>query len=73
MRPTGKRSNTSGRTSRHGHGRREAQAVVPAVVAAAALAATVLLAAAPAVALDVFTLWRQPEVPLRLEAGAWVR
>ncbi len=23
-------------------------------------------------ALDVFTLWRQPELPLRLEEGAWV-
>ncbi|MCP4573039.1 MAG: hypothetical protein GY838_11850 [bacterium] len=31
-----------------------------------------LAAAAPAAALDVFTLWRQPEVPLRLEEGAWV-
>lgn len=26
----------------------------------------------PAAALDVFTLWRQPQVPLRLEAGTWV-
>lgn len=31
-----------------------------------------LLAAGPASALDVFTLWRQPEIPLRLEEGAWV-
>jgi len=58
--------------SRRGRGRCEAPAVVPAVVAAGVLAAAVLLATAPAVALDVFTLWRQPEVPLRLEAGAWV-
>lgn len=27
--------------------------------------------ARPACALDVFTLWRQPELPLRMEEGAW--
>ncbi len=27
--------------------------------------------ARPARALDVFTLWRQPELPLRMEEGAW--
>jgi len=31
----------------------------------------VLGAAGPACALDVLTLWRQPELPLRLAAGAW--
>ena len=31
-----------------------------------------ILPAAPAVALDLFTLWRQPEIPLRLEEGSWV-
>jgi hypothetical protein len=35
------------------------------ILAAAPLIAT------PAIALDLFTLWRQPEVPLRLETGAW--
>ena len=38
--------------------------------AACVLAA--VLAALPAGALDLFTLWRQPEIPLNLEAGAWV-
>ena len=41
-------------------------------LAPAALVTVLLAAANPAAALDVFTLWRQPEVPLRLEAGAWV-
>ncbi|PIE75574.1 hypothetical protein CSA17_06770, partial [bacterium DOLJORAL78_65_58] len=31
-----------------------------------------VLVALPAQALDLFTLWRQPEVPLNLKAGAWV-
>jgi len=31
-----------------------------------------ILAALPSPALDLFTLWRQPEIPLTLEAGAWV-
>lgn len=31
-----------------------------------------LLAASPVRALDLFTLWRQSEIPLNLEAGAWV-
>ncbi len=32
----------------------------------------VLLPAVPANALDLFTLWRQPEIPLRIEEGSWV-
>lgn len=31
-----------------------------------------LMSAVPGLALDLFTLWRQPEIPLNLEAGAWV-
>jgi len=31
-----------------------------------------LLPAVPAVALDLFTLWRQPEIPLRIDEGSWV-
>ncbi len=31
-----------------------------------------VLGAWPAAALDLFTLWRQPEIPLNLEAGSWV-
>jgi len=30
-----------------------------------------LAGAVPATALDLFTLWRQPELPLRLAPGAW--
>lgn len=68
MRPTGPRSSISGGTRRDGFGRR----LAPALLVAVGLVSGLLLAAVPAVALDVFTLWRQPEVPLRLEAGAWV-
>ncbi len=32
----------------------------------------VLLTAAPAAALDLFTLWKQPEIPLRMQEGSWV-
>jgi len=32
----------------------------------------ILLPAAPAAALDLFTLWKQPEIPLRLQEGSWV-
>ena len=43
----------------------------PAVVASC-LALVVLLSAGGAWALDVFTLWRQPEAPLRIEVGSRV-
>lgn len=36
-----------------------------------ALAAAILLLAASAGALDFFTLWQRPEIPLDLTAGAW--
>ena len=41
---------------------------VPTVLVPAILLAAVV----PAAALDVFTLWRQAEIPLHLEAGSWV-
>ncbi len=31
-----------------------------------------LFASVPARALDLFTLWRQPQIPLRLKVGSWV-
>jgi len=31
-----------------------------------------LFSAVPAPALDLFTLWRQPEIPLHIEEGSWV-
>ena len=34
--------------------------------------AVLLTVVAPAMALDVFTLWRQAEIPLHLEPGSWV-
>ncbi len=34
-------------------------------------AAALLAAAAPARALDIFTLWRQPMIPLHMTVGAW--
>lgn len=55
MRPTGKRSNTRTRA---------------ALLGAAALF-LVLPWARPVRALDVFTLWRQPELPLVLATGSW--
>lgn len=57
MRPTGKRSNTSR----------------PAVTALAAVVLLLSLAGArPVGALDIFTLWNQPEIPLNLVEGSWV-
>ncbi len=38
---------------------------------APAVCVLALLAAAPAAALDVFTLWSRPEVPLKIEPGDW--
>ncbi len=63
MRATGRRSSTDRPGGRHVRGRR----LAPAAVLCAALLAT----AGGARALDVLTLWRQPELPLRLVAGAW--
>ncbi len=40
-------------------------------VAWAAAVALICGVAGPAAPLDVFTLWRQPELPLALRAGAW--
>ncbi len=57
MRPIGKKSNTS-------RGRR--------CLAAALIACFCLTGARTVRALDVFTLWRQPEIPLRLTEGDWV-
>lgn len=57
MRPIGRRSNTS----------------VSGLRSAAVLAALLCLTSGvrPARALDVFTLWKQPQVPLRLAEGDW--
>ncbi len=57
MRPIGKRSNTR-RRGRH------------LTVALAIL--WCLSGARPVRALDVFTLWRQPEIPLHIAEGSWV-
>lgn len=47
--------------------------LMSAVCIIGALALIVLLLpTGPAVALDLFTLWRQPEIPLRIEEGSWV-
>ena len=65
---TGTRSSTepaSHRFSGGGTGRLSRTAAWFVILAAASLIAT------PTLALDLFTLWRQPEVPLRLETGAW--
>ena len=56
MRPTGKRSNT-----------RRLVGLTLAWVACGMVSSGVR----PVRALDVFTLWRQPELPLRMEEGAW--
>lgn len=64
MRPTGRRSSTRRGSLREARGRRPAPAAL-------LLALGLLAAGGTAHALDVFTLWRQPELPLRLEAGAW--
>ena len=61
MRATGKRSSTEGCGFLIGRGRRQ---LLPALVLLAA-------GALPASGLDLFALWRQPEVPLHLEVGAW--
>ena len=37
----------------------------------AGLAAALLVGAPPAYALDLFTLWRQPEIPFQVVEGAW--
>ncbi len=45
----------------------------PTVSAVRILAlAAMLVAAAPVEALDLFTLWRQPEIPLQISEGDWV-
>lgn len=64
MRPSGRRSLTdpAARADR-GDGRR---LLPPAVVVLA-----VMLAGGPAAALDFFTLWQRPELPLNLAAGQW--
>ena len=57
MRPTGKKSNTS--------------AVGRQLLVALTLLCC-LSGARPVRALDVFTLWRQPEIPLHIAEGSWV-
>ncbi len=70
MTPTGKRSPTDHRaTARMPDSGRSLG--VPAVVACC-FALIVLSSAGDVWALDVFTLWRQPEAPLRIEAGSRV-
>jgi hypothetical protein len=64
MRPIGRRSSTRPLPAVSDRGRRSA----PAALLSALL---VLLMAAPAPGLDMLTLWRQPELPLRLAAGDW--
>ena len=64
MRRTGRRSSTEPAPRLAPRGRRPASAAL-------AFVAVLVLAAPAARALDIFTLWRQPEAPLRLEAGAW--
>jgi hypothetical protein len=56
MRRIGNRSSTSG----------------PRLTAALALVLLLITGARPVRALDVFTLWRQPEIPLRIAPGHWV-
>lgn len=62
MLPTGRRSSTR----RPGGGR--AACLAAALVALGAG----WTAGSPASALDFFTLWRQPEIPLQLKDGAWI-
>jgi len=70
MTPTGRKSPTDHRaTVRKPNSGRSHSA--PAVVACG-LALVVLLSTGGAWALDVFTLWRQPEAPLRIEVGSRV-
>jgi hypothetical protein len=75
MRPTGKRSNTSSPVLR---GLRPdpssagpAGFYAPRTMRLALLALLVVLGAGPAQALDFFTLWRQPNIPLQMIEGAW--
>ena len=57
MQRIGKKSNTS-RTGHH--------------LLVAMVLISCLLGARPVRALDVFTLWRQPEIPLQIAEGSWV-
>lgn len=43
----------------------------PALPLLLALAVAAAVTARDAAALDLFTLWREPQIPLRLEIGAW--
>ena len=52
-------------------GRRAARAPLALLAAAVALAVGAATAPPAAMALDLFTLWREPQIPLRLETGAW--
>ena len=75
MRPTGKKSNTSQRPQRRfrpdsgnpgpvGFNRSRTAGLV-------LLTALFLLGGSPARALDFFTLWRQPDIPLQIIEGSW--
>jgi hypothetical protein len=66
MRRSGRRSPTDGRCGNQG---RDGRRLGPP--AALLLTALAVLAAVPAAALDFFTLWQRPELPLSLEAGQW--
>jgi hypothetical protein len=63
MRPTGRRSSTETHRPARYLGRRFLPPALAVLV--------VLSGSGPAAALDIFTLWRQPQVPLRLEVGTW--
>ena len=75
MRPTGKRSNISGPLQRRFRPDPEfpgpAGFTVPRSVHLALLVVLFFLNDSPAYALDFFTLWRQPNIPLRIVEGSW--
>ena len=63
-RPTGKRSSTERQPSRR-------CTTFGLDLAVLAVVGVCLLLASPAAALDIFTLWRQPMIPLELTEGNW--
>ena len=69
-RPSGSRSPTDGARRRDLDGGRRLESLAARLLGVVATL-TVLLVATPIVALDFFTLWQRPELPLNLEAGRW--